>query len=333
MRGAIIKRIFKSAYVHAFLYLFIILTPAGVLAANSQWDGTTNGLWNTGTNWSGDGGKPPSDTDTALFNNDGNGNFRLDLGAGGATVKSILFQGASCPAYVIGTGRDQMLTVSDKGSIAVAGDADFQRFDSKITLPAGTYSFINNSTRNIVLRFNNDITGSAAGKTTLTLGGGSGEYPGRNPFGGVISGVISDGPNYTLEIIKDGKGTWTLEKRNYYSGGTTINEGTLRLLSGSYNLLGSGDVTIKDGGTLVIGERGPGVMKLDNDFYIQGTGQNNNGTIFNLQDSIIGGVVTLTGNTTIQSNYGALEFSEKIKGLMILQLLENSMWQQAVNWT
>jgi outer membrane autotransporter protein len=311
----------KKGYIMRKLFVYLVIGSmlfvgnVPVFAVDYTWDGDTGGVWATNTNWDPEDTAPPGTGDTAIFNSAGNDHTTIDLGAGGVTVKSISFQDAPCAAYVIGSSLAQILTLSDNGSISMAGSvADYQRFDSKIILP-GTYSFINNSEQDVVLRFDNDITSSVA-DAILTLDGTNGR---ELWAGSIITGIISDGDeDNTLGIVKNGTGKWTLEGRNTYSGGTIINAGVLQVREHYENLLGSGLVTINDGGTLLIGDRTKNFLALENDFSIQGTGNIGYGAIFNLDESEITGVVTLTGNTTIFSNHGALEFSNLVTGEYVL---------------
>ena len=92
------------------------------------------------------------------------------------------------------------------------------------------------------------ITSGYASVTTLTLNPASGE---SHSYGGVISNGAAD-----IELIKSGAGNQTLSGINTYSGGTTIENGTLTLDGGSDRLLTSGPVVLgsaSTAGKLVLG--------------------------------------------------------------------------------
>src|SRR5439155_11175101 len=66
------------------------------------------------------------------------------------------------------------------------------------------------------------VTNNSALSTTSTL------TTGANGGGGTFSGVLQDGGSgKILALTKSGAGTLTLSNANTYSGGTTINGGTL----------------------------------------------------------------------------------------------------------
>ncbi len=86
-------------------------------------------------------------------------------------------------------------------------------------------------------------TGNAfLGANNLTVGG--------NNLSTIFSGVIQDSGGINFgSFTKAGTGTLTLSGANTYTGGTTINEGTL--VAANNNALGTGSVTI-NAGTLLI---------------------------------------------------------------------------------
>ncbi|TAK91377.1 MAG: hypothetical protein EPO07_19825, partial [Verrucomicrobia bacterium] len=89
---------------------------------------------------------------------------------------------------------------------------------------------------------------SGGGSTTHTL-----TLQGSTVGAGEMSGVISNGPAFTVNLQKSGSGTWTLSGNNTYSGTTTIGvNGTgtrIGVLRAAANqALGSGTVTIGPGG-------------------------------------------------------------------------------------
>ena len=102
---------------------------------------------------------------------------------------------------------------------------------------------------------------------------------------GTFSGGIQNGSGGgALSLTKAGTGTLTLTGSNSYSGGTTINAGTLQVGDGTSNtVVPSGTVTVNAGGTLVVNLANGGTF---------GGGIFNYGTV-NLTNS---GTNTLSGN-------------------------------------
>jgi autotransporter-associated beta strand protein len=68
-----------------------------------------------------------------------------------------------------------------------------------------------------------------------------------------VSTVLEDTDNIRSDqgLIKNGSGTLALTGANAYSGGTTVNAGTL--YADAYDALGGGNVTVNNGGTISVG--------------------------------------------------------------------------------
>ena len=126
------------------------------------------------------------------------------------------------------------------------------------------------------------LNGSVTGAYNLTLTGSGSGYAG---------GSIQTG---TGSLTKNGLGTWTLAASNNYSGGTTLNAGTL-VVTGT-GASGSGSVTL-NGGLLA---SGPGNVAL-NGSIVNGSGayQIAPGGIGQIGTLSIGGSVGLSSNATL----------------------------------
>jgi len=111
--------------------------------------------------------------------------------------------------------------------------------------------------------FSGNLTATGAGTKTLTL---TGTNTGLNTIGGVIPD--NSGTN-TTAVTKSGPGTWVLSAAITYSGGTTVNQGTLQVT----NTLGTGTGT---GLVTVNGAGGPGIPGT-----LGGTGSVAGGVIVN----------------------------------------------------
>ncbi len=205
----------------AMAALTFAAAPA-VHAASDSWDGSTDAIWATGTNWSLDTTAPGAG-ETATFNGAGNGNTTIDLGAG-VTVGTVLFDTASAAAYTIGSGAvgSQTLTLStlNSGLTLNSTVAANQLVNANIALATtGNYNFTNNSLTN-TLTVAGGISASTTGNKTLTVTG-SGNT--------IISGAITNGSGTAVAVTKSGTGAVTLSGANTFTGSITVAGGTLTL--------------------------------------------------------------------------------------------------------
>jgi len=225
----------KSAPIHRirqFTFACILCLLAGALsspAASGTWNGTSSGLWSLAGNWS--ASPVPGTGDTATFNNGGNGNTTLDLGAG-VTLKTLLFDTATAAAYTIGSGavNSQVLTLNDSGAVTMnATVASNELVNASVTLgtaTAASYTLTDSST-SASLTFAGNIrggSGGTAGAKTLSLGGAS-SGPGT-----IISGSIVNGGASSL-AVSVGNTIVTLSGSNTFSGALNYsgNPGALTL--------------------------------------------------------------------------------------------------------
>ena len=85
-------------------------------AQSATWDGDTNGVWATTTNWVGNPAGVPGAGNIATFNGAGKGNTTINLGTA-KSVDQIIFDTASVAGYTIGVAGDT-LTLTDNGETA-----------------------------------------------------------------------------------------------------------------------------------------------------------------------------------------------------------------------
>ena len=192
--------------------------------AEPTWTGTTDAQWSTGTNWS----TPPAPGtgSGAVFDNAGNGNTTVNLGAG-VTINTIRFDKATVAAYTIGSGAvgSQTLTLNAGGAIVVNSTVtNSQSFNANLTLGTANgddaFTVTNNSiTGGQLLTLAGSVSSTTTGAKTLTVNGAGNTR---------ISGIISNGSG-TLALTKADAGALTLTGNNTYSGATTISGGTLRV--------------------------------------------------------------------------------------------------------
>jgi fibronectin-binding autotransporter adhesin len=86
---------------------------------------------------------------------------------------------------------------------------------------------------------------AGSGARTLTLSG-------SNTAANTLVPTLGDGTGGATSVVKSGAGTWVLPVGNSYTGGTTINGGTLRVTSQAppASSTGSGAVAVNNTGTL-----------------------------------------------------------------------------------
>ncbi|MGC3988509.1 MAG: autotransporter-associated beta strand repeat-containing protein [Chthoniobacteraceae bacterium] len=278
----------------------VLLTPRPSPAASITWNGTTDALWATTTDWS--TGAAPATGDTAVFNNSGNGNTTLGLGSG-VTVSTLLFDTSSAAAYTIGAGavNSQTLTLNNAGAITLNSTvAANQLINAAIVLgtdaTTSTYTFTNNSTTNTLTLAGNLTGGSSgtAGTKTLTVTGAGNTN---------LSGSLANGGATAVALTKSGTGTLTLSGANSNTGTTTISNGTLKL--GANNALTTtGNVTLSTGGITNI---------LDLAGFSQTIGTLTSGNTTDsaglITSSAAGGSLTITGGTTSGNTFGGTRFT------------------------
>jgi autotransporter-associated beta strand protein len=179
-----------------------------LLAASATWNGTTDAIWATDTNWS--ASPVPGTGDTATFNSAGGAVDVIDLGAG-VTVNSLVFDTANVAAYTIGSGGagSQTLTLNGTSTISLNSTINAnQLINANVALGTGTTITNNDATNTLTIA--GSITGSASTLTKL----GTGTF--------ILSGLSTTAANnYTGTTILGG-GTTTLTQDASFSGGLTF---------------------------------------------------------------------------------------------------------------
>ena len=197
---------------------------SGARASVAAWTSDVDGLWNSGANWtntqgSGAPGSSGVSGDQASFN--GAAGLNVDLGSFSPSIAGLTF-GPSALNYDIqstGSGQLQLNNGSSNATITVSAGSS-----QTIAAP-------------VVLESNVNVT--LAGGASLTISGGIGQSGG--------------GQSLTLT----GSGNLTLPGSDNYTGGTTVNGGTLFVDSSSAIPANTG-LTVGAGGTVVFGPSGGG---------------------------------------------------------------------------
>lgn len=264
-------------------------------AANGTWLGTgPDGLWNDPADWvngviPGVADGTTVNTDTAFFNtnpphttvtvdpNRNLENITFDTGAGSYTIGGA------------GANAGNSLLLTSGGAISILSTLTstnaVETFNAPLVLEGVTgYSFVNNSANGAgagagTLNFAGNITGGAAGATTLTLDG-------SNTNANTISGVIADGSGGSVSVNKTGAGTWVLTAGNTFSGTTTVSGGVLQFGNNTNNNAGVAGAITLNGGTLRFfynngnfGSNNPITLTADSTIGNFGPQVNQNGTL------------------------------------------------------
>lgn len=150
------------------------------------------------------------------------------------------------------------------GVVVNEGTLTFNRTD-RVTAGnaiSGTGNLVQKGSGELVLTGNNSYTGVtriAVGTLTVGDGGTSGSLgTGAVVNNGVLvfnrsdAVVFNTAVSGTGALVKNGSGTLTIQKQLSYTGGTTVNEGTLVLSKGGANGIIQGDLSIQEGAQVML---------------------------------------------------------------------------------
>jgi|GEM_PF-920986 len=279
-KPALRRRILSAGIAAALLGICAAPSHALPLSAGT-WNGATDSLWNTGTNWS--GGVPTGASDvifpgvipatgaiitlntgelanTLAFSNSYTFNSNsLTLSAGTVDVASG-FTATINSTLNLSSG----LTKTGAGTLALSAIGSVS---GGVAVNAGTLQ-LGDGTLNSITSI--ATTTTVAAGATLDMGGfattilnlqGAGTITDSNVIdpvltltSGTFSGVIQDGAGL-VSVLKNGTASdvLTLTGTNTYTGGTEINGGTLSFANGSLGTVGTinftGDSTLRWHGT------------------------------------------------------------------------------------
>ncbi len=230
----------KTKFLSPFQVIAFVAT-ASIHQANADsatWNGTTDALWATSTNWTSDPNPVPGAGNTATFANAGNANIVIDLGAG-VTIGSIVYDTSSVAAYTLGSGGvgAQALTLGDSGSFTLNSTISAnQTVNANLTLgsdgSAQSYAITNSDSGNSI-----SFAGTVSGNTGGIAGVKTLNVTSASSTGVFFGGLISDGGATSLGIVKTGTGQLNLANvAHTFTGGVAVQEGFLNIsASGSAN--------------------------------------------------------------------------------------------------
>jgi len=226
----------------------------------------------------------------------------LDTGVNNVALTKSLLTGAGAGVTKIGAGVLTLggtntytgATTVNAGTVK-AGTAGGLSLNSAFNLGAATFLDVNGLAPTIgSLTGTGTVTNTAAGAGTL-ITGNDGASTGFN-------GLIKDGTG-TTALTKIGTGTFTLNTANTYSGGTSLQNGTLVVANA--NALGVGNVTVS-GGALQVGGSNMNINVGKN--YTQTGGELDlriGGTTTGTHDQLtVAGAASLSGKLSIAAVNG-----------------------------
>ena len=296
----------RSIAFAAGIALLALAAPASrAIAADGSWNINNAGNWSTAGSWLSNSipGSTSSTTSTDIAT------FGFTLTAGrvvtvdaNRNIAGIIFSNTSAFGYTLSSGN---LLLSNGGVIqsATNNGAHIDTISSAIAIQgdSGSGTFTAGATSASSRLSIGAVTGvsTAGNTTTLTL---NGDNTGANAVTGVIGNGSAGG---TLAVVKSGNGVWVLSGANTFTGGVTLNSGTLRL--GNNAALGSGTFTIAGGAIDVTSAR---------------TTTNNNAQAWNGDFTYVGtntlnlctGAVAMNASRTVTVNASTLTVGGVISG-------------------
>jgi autotransporter-associated beta strand protein len=240
-----------SIIIGCAIVLAVALDNSQSLAVSGTWSSTAaTGTWSTTSNWV--SGNVPgatsgtSNTDTATFNS--SSSTLLVVPDALRNLEFIAFD-TSGAAYTIGTTGGNALLLTAGGELQIASKFTGANITETINAPVtleGNYTFADNSSvAGDLLDFEGTITSGVVGLHTLTIAGND-----NTTVGGAIAGAN------TISLVKSGNGTLALGGNNTFTGGVTINAGTV-LVANSAALNSSAPNAV------VFGAASTGVLSLN----------------------------------------------------------------------
>ena len=222
--------------------------------------------------------------------NNGTGSVGLTTSGPGTTVLNAANTYSGPTNIDSGTlvlGNDAALPSAGQVNISQGATLDMGGHNATIGSLNGAGTIDNNNPNN-------------TGNYTLTVGGNNSD----SVFNGAINNSVG-----SLALVKNGTDSLTLGGANSFSGGLTLNNGTLNL--NNVSAAGIGTLTINGGAV----DMTAAVTALDNNLQL-------NGGVVNISNDFLGvnGAVNVTGNATINTGNKVVYFAGAFSGSGTLNL-------------
>jgi len=278
------------------LILVLACAAPGVSQAQSTWNQTVNADWNTSTNWTPNGVPNAAGAVVNLTNSiPGSRTVNLNVDATVGII-NIGDTDATPHAFTLSNATNTLTFNSGNASAAqlnyLAGSVTNLVGPAKLL--ATSLDISNNS--NVSQTFTG-TTGSSTSGTKILRNAGSGTGEVTFATGAVISNATG-----TIAVVQDSATSRMAFANtvNTYSGGFTLQQGTVAISGGSSAVLGSGTLTLVSGRVEKTTDTG---RTLTNNYGIQGNIEfdsvsgSNNRIILNGAGDLNGATRTLTVNT------------------------------------
>jgi fibronectin-binding autotransporter adhesin len=307
----------------AFLTFAALGMAATAQADTYTWDGA-NENWGT-AHWTGAGSTwVNSNSNDAIINGGGPvfaGSNGGSGGSGSVTANSITVSNATLRPTSNNVFWNSVGTITlNAGGVLVGGWNATNHISSLIVLNGGdiggndnggdasTYG-IYNFENTIHVTDNSTISVTGAGATLSQTGGTQFNVDSGKTLS-VTGTLVQNGYQANTGLIKNGDGTMVLSNINTYTGGTTVNTGTLELGTGGGAGIIRGTLNINSGGTVKLTgtdalgyNGGASVTQVNiNGGTLEAATTGNNGLYAN--SSLTGGTVSGTGRMDFSSGYG-----------------------------
>jgi outer membrane autotransporter protein len=214
----------------------VTLGPISTALGDSTWINDFGGDWNTGSNWLG-GSKPSGTVGYLEFNCPPFGSVTISDANDNLTGVSTLQLNGNGALAIQGSGSVTFAS----GGLITATSGILQELDLNVVATGSGLTVANYSRSFATLAI-----GSLGGGNTISLPEGATLTVENRSLVQIFSSISGDG-----SVVKNEPGSFFLYGNNTYTGGTTINVGSVHILS-AHALPSTGVTTIASGAELII---------------------------------------------------------------------------------
>ena len=245
----------------------------------------------------GNGAVTKTGSGTAIFTNQYNYGMPLTISSGVIQVSNMA---AIDGVNMSGTAGFDVTTL-DGGTLRYAGGTGSTARQLTITANGGSYDASGSGP--VTFSSTGAVIYTGSGNRSLTL-------TGTNTGSNTLAAPIADNGADVVSLAKTGAGAWVLTGSSSYSGGTTVNNGTLKI--GNANALGTGGLTVNGGALdlngqgIAVGALGGAGGSITNSAMASGT----------LTTTVVSGTSSFAGS--IANGTGAVALTKAGAGTIVL---------------